>query len=95
MMWGCSGNSSMDETPVSYTPLVMSECTAAMVLMNLSCSPTAVKLRAAQQAAASSAHSALLQMNGGDSYNEHHQSDSTSKRHFHIDFFCCLNMLSY
>ena len=81
MMWGC-----MDESSRCYSPLVMSECTAAMVLMNLSCSPTALKLKAAR-AAASSAHpalqaAALIQMNGDNSTYEHHQSDSTSKTHF-------------
>ena len=87
MMWGSagSGNVGGDENRVCYSPLVMSDCTAAMVLMNLSCSPTAVKLRAAQAAASSShpalaalAGEALVQLNGDITY-EHQQSDSTSK----------------
>ncbi len=86
MMWGSAGSGNVgDENRGCYSPLVMSDCTAAMVLMNLSCSPTAVKLRAAQAAASSShpalaalAGEALVQLNGDNTY-EHQQSDSTSK----------------
>jgi hypothetical protein len=75
------------------SPLVMSECTAAMVLMNLSCSPTAVKLRAAKAAASSAvpARPALQHING-DRSSDLHQSDSTSKTCF---FLFCVALLLF
>jgi hypothetical protein len=78
MMWGAAAGADGNRCA---SPVVMSECTAAMVLMNLSCSPTAMKLRAAKAAASSalSAQPALLHING-DCANDQHQSDSTSKK---------------